>query len=106
MNEKKPIDPPIDGRIRLGYIEAALLDSAIPSFHRHQPGLNPGSAARTSDETHSQICRDDAGQTPASGTRPGVFFVTRDYIPLVGAMDAKQCAFQVRARLGEDVDAE
>jgi hypothetical protein len=37
MNEKKPIDPPIDGRIRLGYIEAALLDSAIPSFMMNPP---------------------------------------------------------------------
>jgi len=27
----------MDGRIRLGYIEAALLDSAIPSFHNDEP---------------------------------------------------------------------
>jgi predicted O-linked N-acetylglucosamine transferase (SPINDLY family) len=34
---KKAISPAIDGRIRLGYIEATLLDSAIPSFHNDEP---------------------------------------------------------------------
>jgi hypothetical protein len=34
---KKAISPATDGRIRLGYIEAALLDSAIPSFHNDEP---------------------------------------------------------------------
>jgi hypothetical protein len=67
MNEKKAISPANDGRIRIDYIEAALLDSGFRRSIMMNPPtvLEPqGSAAGTREDLLMKLTRRFAEMTP------------------------------------------